>query len=293
MDQRFDTFLGLEPEHCAYGPSRVVLLPVPYDGTASFAPGARFGPRAIVEASAQVELYDVELQQEPWTVGVSLLPALSPSAAGPEAVVEQVAQACGQVLADGKRPFVLGGEHTVTVGAARAARAGRPAGQLSFLLVDAHLDLRDSYEGTVYSHACVARRLLELGPVVHVGVRVACPEELEVIRERDLHPVWAAEIAGEPPSSTAWIDRVLEQLGPDLYVSVDVDGLDPAVIPATGTPVPGGIGWYQLLALLRAVGQRHVVGCDLCELAPRQGEHGSAFAAAMLAYKMIGYFWKP
>lgn len=282
-----DTFLGLEPKDCTYDGSRVVLIRVPYDGTASYGAGARNGPRAIMEASAQVELWDLELQREPWREGIHTLPALEPSAVGPEDMVDRVQQYCLGPLRDGKLVFLLGGEHSICIGGARAV--SQVHGSVSFLHIDAHPDLRDSYEGSKFSHATVARRNLELGPVVHVGIRTACEEELEVIRAQDLKPVWAHQI--HELEQSEWIERVLSQLGSSVYVSVDLDGLDPSVIPATGTPVPGGLSWYQLLALLKAVGDaRQIVGCDLCELAPIQGQHASDFAAALLAYKMIGYF---
>jgi agmatinase len=284
-----DTFLGLEPALSSYQRARVAVVRAPYDGTASYAGGARFGPAAIMAASTQIELYDHELGREPCAVGVCALPALAPSAAGPEPMIAAVERQCAGAIADGKLVLALGGEHSIALGAARAAAAAA-AEPISVLQIDAHPDLRDSYEGSLFSHACVARRLLELGgSLVQVGVRTACAEELELIRARGLAPLWAHEIAREPAS--AWIERALDGLGPRVYVTLDVDGLDPSVIPATGTPVPGGLGWYDTLALLRAVGERReVVGCDLCELAPIPGHHASDFAAALLAYKMIGYF---
>jgi len=282
-----DTFLGLEPEACAYDSSKVVMVQVPYDHTASYGSGARLGPAAIVSASAQVELWDQELSMEPCTAGIHLLPALEPGNAGPEEMVRLVEQACQGPIADHKFVFTLGGEHTVAVGAARAQAGHHP--HLCFLQIDAHLDLRETYQGSPYSHACTARLLLELGPVVQVGIRAACPEELEVVRQQELEPLWAEDIQGLPPAR--WIQQVVDRLGSDVYVTLDLDGLDPSVIPAIGTPVPGGLGWYDVLALLRAVGQqRRIVGCDLCELAPIPGQHASDFAAALLAYKMIGYF---
>jgi agmatinase len=285
-----DTFLGLPPEACAYKSSRVVLVRAPYDGTTSYGAGARNGPAAIMAASTQVELFDLELEREICEVGIHTAPALLPSAAGPEDMVERVEKACAAPILDGKFVVTLGGEHSVAVGAARAAKARH--GSLSFLQIDAHLDLRNSYEGSRYSHACAARRLLELGRVTAVGPRVACAEELECVRSRGLKPVWGHELTTLPQQE--WIDRVIDQLGLQVYVTLDVDGLDPSVIPATGTPVPGGLAWHQTLALLRAVGeQREVVGCDLCELAPIPGHHASDFAAALLVHKMIGYFVPP
>lgn len=283
----YDTFLGLPPDECAYASSRVVLLRVPYDRTTSYGGGAAAGPAAIVAASQQVELFDAELGLQPSLVGLHMPAAIGPRAAGPESMVDEVEQAANRYCRDGKRVFVLGGEHTVAVGGARAAAASGP---VSFLQIDAHLDLRDQYEGSRFSHACTARRLLELGPVVAVGVRAACPEELDVIQQQGLRPVWGHELPGLTDEDLA--RRVLDQLGPRVYVTLDVDGLDPSVVPATGTPVPGGLGWYQTLALLRRVSaERTVVGCDLCELAPRPGDRVSDFAAALLAHKMIGYFF--
>lgn len=285
-----DTLFGLEPELAAYATARVAVVRAPYDGTASYGAGARDGPAAILAASAQVELFDHELGREPCAVGICALPSLLPSAAGVEAMIDSVEQVCAGAIADGKRVLTLGGEHSVALGAARAA--ARAHGPLSFLQIDAHLDLRESYEGSRFSHACVARRLLDLegARLVQVGVRTACPEELATIRAFSLAPIWGHEIAAAPDDA-AWIARALAGLGPRVYVTLDVDGLDPSVIPGTGTPVPGGLGWYQTLALLRAVGaEREVVGFDLCELAPIPGQHASEFAAALLAYKMIGYF---
>jgi agmatinase len=283
------TFLGLEPGECLYATSRVVILQVPYDGTVSYRTGARHGPRAIVEASQQVELLDLELGIEPWRVGLHLPPEMT--FAGdeePGRVVEQVAQACRSHVERGKRILLLGGEHSLTAGAVQAFERLPD----TVLQVDAHLDLRESYEGSRHSHACVGRRLLELGvSLVHVGARVACPEELEVVGRHGLAPFWADDLHKEPDAE--WIARAVSRLGERVYVSVDVDGLDPSVIPGTGTPVPGGLGWRQLLELLRAVGDtREVVGADLCELAPIVGQNVSEFSAALLAYKMIGYFWR-
>ncbi len=261
----------------------------PYDGTTSYAAGTRNGPAAILAASTQVELFDHELGREPCSVGVTTLPSLLPSAAGAEAMVDAVEELCARPFADGKLVATLGGEHSIALGAVRAAVKAR--GPLSVLQIDAHLDLRDRYEGSRFSHACVARRLLELGcDLVQVGVRTACPEELEAIRAHGLRPIWGHELAATPDAT--WIARVLASFKRErVYVTLDVDGLDPSVIPGTGTPVPGGLGWYQTLALLRAVGAEHeVVGFDLCELSPIPGQHASEFAAALLAYKMIGYF---
>ncbi len=283
----YDTFLGAPPEECRYDDSAIVLVRVPYDRTASYGAGSRQGPAAIMAASAQVECFDLELGREPCEPGIHTLPMLTPSALGPEDMIGRVELACGGPQEAGKFVFTLGGEHSIALGAARAASHRYPS--LSFLQIDAHLDLRESYEGSRFSHASVGRRLLEIGSLTQVGVRTGCPEELEVIQQHGLKPVWGWDVQRLPDD--VWIERVLEQLGPQVYVTLDVDGLDPSIMPATGTPVPGGLGWYQTLKLLKAVGEtRQVVGCDLCELAPILGQHASDFTAALLAYKMMGYF---
>jgi agmatinase len=207
-------------------------------------------------------------------------------------MADAVEQAVAELLAAGKQVLTVGGEHSVAVGAARAHARRYPG--ISFLVVDAHLDLRDQYQGSRLSHACASRRMLELGPLSLVGCRSVAEEELAVLREESrLAVVWAEEVAAAR-SRDGWIEAALAGLGPEVYVSFDVDGLDPSVIPGTGTPEPGGLGWYDALALLRRLGEsRRVVGYDLCELAPIPGSSVSEFAAARLAYKMLGYFEHP
>ncbi|MCB9556802.1 MAG: agmatinase [Deltaproteobacteria bacterium] len=287
MDEpAFHTFLGLDPVETSYADARVVLLPVPYDATVSYGGGAKHGPAAIIAASQQIELWDVELGCRPANVGIHLLPDVAPNVAGPEPMAADIEAACAAAIKDDKFVFTLGGEHGVTIGAARA-QASRHA-ELSFLQIDAHLDLRSSYERSPYSHACVAHHLLSMGKLVQVGVRCACEEELALIEQHDLRPFWAADLAR---GAGDWVEDVVAQLSSDVYVTLDIDGLDPAIMPATGTPVPGGLLWYDTLRLLRAVGERrNVVGCDLVEFAPIGGQQAWDFTAAQLAYKMIGYF---
>jgi agmatinase len=280
-------FLGLPEDDSGYDRARVVVLPVPYDSTTSYGAGARFGPGAILEASRQVELWDDELERTPSDVGVHTLAPLLPVMSGPAGMIDAVAEAADRSFADGKLLLMLGGEHSLSVGTVRAC--ARHCGRLSILQIDAHADLRDSYEGTPLSHACAARRLLEFGPVTGVGIRNLSVEEHQFVKETGYRIFWARDIARD--REDRWIEQVVAGLTDPVYVTFDLDGLDPAVIPATGTPEPGGLGWYQALALLRRVGEaRRVVGCDVVELAPAPGSHVSDFAAAKLAYKMIGYF---
>ncbi len=287
MERLPRTFLQQDGAACAPEQARVVLVPVPYDGTTTGRPGARFGPEAILAASAQLEEYDWELDLEPIRVGVHVDEPVAPSAAGPEHVVAAVRQVVGGWLEKGRFPIVLGGEHTVAVGAGWAATDH--FGEVTFLQIDAHLDCRDSYQGSRFSHACTARRLWERGKVVSVGIRSACGEDMEWVRAQEARVFWARDLAVQPTEE--WIPGILEALGETVYVTLDVDGLDPSVIPATGTPEPGGLGYWEVLALLREVGRyRRVVGCDLCELAPAPGQWASEVAAANLVYKMVGYF---
>lgn len=265
------------PESCLFH-----VLPVPLEVTVSYAGGTAKGPEAILEASDQLELWDGE--SVPAEAGVYTHPAVD--CAGPsETVLRRVAAAVDTILDHGGLPVLLGGEHTVTYGALSALR--QRFGVFGVIQFDAHADLRDSYEGSPWSHASVMRRAVkDLGlPLVQFGVRALCLEEVEA---RQTHGVTfhdAADLArrGIP-------DRLLPPDFPArVYVTFDVDGLDPAIMPATGTPVPGGLGWYQTLDLAqRAIAGRDVLGFDVVELAPVPGLHAADFAAARLTYALMG-----
>jgi agmatinase len=281
------TFMGLDGELASPEHAGVVIVPVPYAATASGWPGAGAGPAALLKASVQIEDCDLELDAEPVSVGVHVAEPLEPGQRTPEAMVEAIRKTCLGWHEKGKFVFALGGEHTVAVGAARAAAERFPG--LSFLQIDAHSDLRKSYQGSALSHACTARRLWELGPVVAVGIRSASSGELTWARNKGAPVFTARRIWAE--TTDGWIDEVVHNLGERVYVTFDVDGLDPSVMLATGTPEPGGLSYRQVIALLRAVAEQcEVVACDLCELAPAPGLHAAEFTAARLAYKMIGYF---
>jgi agmatinase len=206
---------------------------------------------------------------------------------GPADMVATIECAAAGPATDRKLILALGGEHTITLGVVRAC--ARVHGPLSILQIDAHADLRDSYEGTPYSHACVARRLLDWGTVTAVGIRSISEEEHAFVKAHGHRVFWARDVATS--RDDAWIDEVIESLRDPVYVTFDLDGLDPALVPATGTPEPGGLSWYPTLELLRRLGERrHIVGCDIVELMPIAGHNASDFLAARLAYKMIGFF---
>ena len=279
------TFLTLSPNKAGLKSSRVVLLPVPYDGTTSYMGGARYGPRAIITASAQMEDYDLELDRDIAKVGIFTAPELVPDVSGPEAVVAAVRRSVAGYARSGKVVGVLGGEHSVTAGAVQAMAELHP--DLSVLYFDAHADLRDEYMGSRWSHACAARRVLETCPVVHVGVRSVSEGERRLIRQRRLPVTFWPDTTDSGPDLSR---RLLDGLSENVYISVDLDVLDPSLMPAVGTPEPGGMSWRELTGLLKAVAnERRIVGFDVMELSPREGPESCAYTAAKLAYKLIGY----
>jgi len=287
-------FLGLDDRAAAFDEAAGVVLPVPYEATTSYGGGARLGPRAILEASRYIELYDRELDAEPAERGIHTLPALELTRAGPEAAMDELRGAYARVAgAAGERFLVmLGGEHAISSPAILAqadrveARSGGNA-RLSVLQLDAHADLRAAYEGTPASHASAMARVIDRVDVVAVGVRGVSSEEVEVARDRDgVTLIWAEEMA----DGDAWIDRALEALGPTVYLTFDVDYFDPAFVPSTGTPEPGGGDWYRTLRFLRRVfAEREIVAADVVELAPTPGLHAPDFLVAKLVYKLFGY----
>lgn len=280
-----NNFLGLEDKYSDYQRSRYAVLPIPYDSTTSFQTGTRNGPHAIIRASQQVELFDDEMEAECFTAGVHTLPALMPEMAGPQAMYEAIYKAARPAVRDGKFLFSLGGEHSISSGLVRAVLTKHK--KLSVLQIDAHLDLRDEYEGTPYSHASVMRRVLDMGvSVVPVGIRNVSKEEHTFCKKAGIAPISARRCHMDDD----WLDEVLDRLTENVYVSIDIDGFDPAYAPGTGTPEPGGLDWYQVTGLLRLVcAEKNVVAADIVEVLPIPGEAVTEFLAARLAYKMICY----
>ena len=282
-----DNFLGLDAQHSAYESSAALILPIPYEGTVSYGQGTREGPRAIIHASQQVELYDRELDDEPaLSYGVHTLPALAPVVSGPAAMVDAIAACAEEHLRSGKLLVGLGGEHTVSAGMARAVQAVH--GDFVLVQIDAHSDLREEYEGSPYSHASVARRVLDMGATIaQFGIRSICREEIDLIRsEPDRLRVWFAEDV----HAGGHLEALAEIVGGrKVFLTIDLDGFDPALVAATGTPEPGGLSWEQVLAIVRTVARAgEVVAVDCVELAPIPGQHASDFLAAKLIYKTIG-----
>ena len=277
-------FGGIEAKYEALENARFVVVPVPYDPTTTYQGGARRGPAAILEASCHMELYDEEIETETYRAGIHTMEPLEAVASGPAGMLERIEEAIGGVLERGKVPVMLGGEHSITLGAIRAARKRCP--RLTVLHLDAHADMRVSYQGTPYSHACIGRRISELCPVVQAGIRSMSAEEARYLRRRKLPMIPAADIRRD----RGWIAKAVRHLSRDVYISVDLDVFDPAIMPATGTPEPGGMLWNDVLDLLREVcGRKNVIGFDLVELAPIPGMVAPDFLAARLTYRIMGY----
>ncbi len=280
-----NNFLALEPRYSEYRSARFAVLPVPYDATTSFRSGSRDGPQAVLAASQQLELFDEELGSEFHRAGIATLDPLEQNAAGPEAMCEDVFRAARKIVRDGKFLIGLGGEHTVTAGLVRAVAARHK--RLSVLQIDAHLDLRDSYQQSAHSHACVMRRVLPLvESIVPVGIRSVSLEEHRFLKKSPIRPITARECF----DTEGWIEVALRGLGEKVYVTVDIDGFDPAYAPGTGTPEPGGLTWYQVTSLLRHVAERkQIVAADIVEVLPVPGQAASEYLAARLAYKIMSY----
>ena len=281
-------FLGIPPESKPKGTPKVAVLPLPYDLTTSYQAGARRGPLAILEASTHLETYDEELGVETWAkLGIETLAAVVPDTSGPEATLARIERVASSVVESGRFLVGLGGEHSVTAPVVRAVR--RRHGALGVLQLDAHADLRDEFEGSSFNHACVMHRLLDDGvPIAQVGIRSLTGEERALIARRKICTVFAPEAVLEPVES--WIGRVLAALPDEVFVTIDLDVLDPSIMPATGTPEPGGLDWYRTLAVLRAVAEhKKIVGFDVVELAPIPGNVGPDFLAAKLVYRLLGY----
>ncbi len=285
----WQTFLDTPPEEHDYDLAQFVVVPVPYDGTTSFRTGSRYGPAAIIDASRHLEDFDVELGCDPSASGIYTLPEITPDASGPAQVVEQVRGVVSETLKCGKTPVVIGGEHTLALGAVKAC--ADKYDDLSVLYLDAHADLRDSYMGTELGHATVARRISEICPLVEVGVRSISEEEFDFVQSQS-----GIQVHFWPPGlgQQDLYDTVRAQLTQNVYLSIDLDVLDPSIMSAVGTPEPGGMNWWDTIGLIREVSRRsRIVGFDVLELSPEEGPVACSSTAARLIYKVIGYVLTP
>lgn len=283
------SFMHLEDDYTAFDTARVVVVPVPFDATTCYRPGTREGPQAIIDASRNLELYDPELRRSPYTVGIHTLRAIEPVMGNAQAMVDRTEQVTGELLDRHKYVATLGGDHSISIGVIRAFAKRHP--NMSVLQIDAHADLREEYEGNVLSSATIMRRVLDVcANTAQVGIRSLSEPEAQLVQERQL-PMW---LASDIQRQTArgrneWIGEVVSSLGDEVYVTFDIDAFDPSLVPGTGTPEPGGLGWYEVMDLLTAVtAQRRIVGFDVVELNPLVEGHVSPVVAAKLVYKLIG-----
>ena len=273
-------FLGLSDLYSSPEASLFHVIPVPYDATSTYLSGSRKGPQAIIDASRNIELYDHELDMEPASAGVATLEEVPVTVGDPGLMVEAVEKAVAVAAAKKKIPVVLGGEHTVSVGAVKAIAT---RGKVYVVSFDAHADLRDTYQGTEFSHACFLRRTREVADCCVFGVRSISREEVDFARSSGTRVFYA----GGMQDGIATLD--LDFIPDTVYLSIDIDVLDPSIMPATGTPEPGGLGWYDLVGLLtRIVSGRKVLGFDVVELCPLAGNHAPDFTAAKLVHKVMG-----
>jgi agmatinase len=279
-------FGGIYPEY-SLRDALFIVVPVPYDLTSTYQPGSRRGPAAIIEASTNMELYDEELKKEIFSAGIHTTLPLAIDARGPKHMVNSVRKKISRIVAMDKIPVMLGGEHSISFGAVQALREKFP--QLTVLQLDAHADLRDSYQGSPYNHACVARRISEICPLVQVGIRSMSKEEADFLPGSKVKS-FSADFVLENKN---WCETICKDLHGDIFISIDLDVFDPSIMSATGTPEPGGIYWRDVLQLLKQVSLScKIRGFDVVELAPLPSIVAPDFLAAKLIYRLMGYITK-
>jgi agmatinase len=272
---------GLPKEFSSLSTSKVVVLPIPYDGTSTWVKGSDKGPEALLDASANMELYDIETNSEPYRVGIYTAKPVTQNTS-PEAMVEETKKRAIDYIDQGKFLVTIGGEHSVSIGAIQAH--AEKFEKFSVIQIDAHADLREEYEGSPNNHACVMARAKELCKIVQVGIRSMDVEENKNLNHSRVF--WGHQIF----HNDSWMEEAIDMLTENVYLTIDLDGLDPSLLPSTGTPEPGGLLWYQTLKFLKKlVDKRNLVGFDVVELCPNPAEKSSDFVAAKLVYKILAY----
>ena len=288
----FKQFIGSEAQ-TTYQESKVVILPVPFERTTTYRKGCQYGATAIIEASQQLEAYDIELEREicHW-VNIYTVDAIASTIDNPDLdpkkAIAIITDRVSELIADNKFVIALGGEHSITAGVVKAYRQTFDE-PFTVIQIDAHGDMRHSYEGSIYNHACVMRRVLDLGlPTLPVGIRSICLEEAELIKRERIPVIWATDIYKD----SDWIEKAIAHIPTEkVFVTIDLDGLDSSSMPGVGTPEPGGLNWYEAIAFLKTIFVKHqVIGCDVMELAPTKDSVVSEFTAAKLVYKLAGYY---
>lgn len=275
-----------------YQAAKVVILPIPYEATTTYRRGCEHGPEAILVASQQVEYYDEELEKETcYEVGIYTHEAIADTRSSQvtaEQMLEVTQETVYTLVRDNKFVIALGGEHSISTGVVEAYRHAYPDESFTVVQIDAHGDLRHEYEGSIHNHACIMRRVVDMGlPTVQIGIRAICKEEADLIKAKNLTVFRAREIA----ANLDWIEKAIASIPTQkVFLTIDLDGIDPTLIPGVGTPEPGGLSWYAITTFLRQVFATHqVIGCDVMELAPIVDSVVSQFTAAKLVYKLIGY----
>ena len=277
-------FGNIKEDFSKFEKAGVVVLPVPYGNTASYRKGTEKAPAAIIDASSNMELYDDELGKDTYKMGIHTAKELSVQDLSPEAMIKEVSKSVSEIAAANKFPVTIGGEHTVSIGAVKGLQKSYK--KLTVLVLDAHYDLRDSYNNLKLNHACVARRISEICPVVEVGMRSLSKEEKNFLPNPNVSIFNVYDILDIPD----WKGKIKDALGEDVYISIDLDVFDPAIMPSVGTPEPGGLGWYETLELLRfIIAHKNIAGLDVTELCPIKDVVGPDFMAAKLIYRLLGY----
>lgn len=274
------TYAGIPEKYANLETAKIVLIPVPYDGTSTWQKGADKGPEAFLHASENMELYDIETGTEVYRHGVYLVEPVTEKTS-PESMVDAVHQETKKYIEKGKFVTIFGGEHSISIGTIRAFKDSFD--NLTVLHIDAHADLRKEYEGSTCNHACAVYEASQTTNLIQVGIRSMDVSEMEVMDTSKVY--FAHDIQGKP-----WMEKALNQITGNVFITVDLDAFDPSIMPSTGTPEPGGLQWYETLDFLKKVfKQKNVVGFDIVELCPNKDEKSSDFLAAKLYYKMLTY----
>jgi len=268
-------------EFSGYDQAQAVILPIPYEQSTSFLKGTAQGPQAILNAAGQIELFDEKLKQEPFRIGIHVLPfmTINPDT---EKFLSQVETEVFSHLKQNKLVIMLGGEHTLTIGGVKAAKKLFP--NVGVVQIDAHADLRDSYQNNPFSHACAMRRVLDYAPLFQIGIRSLSKEEFNLIQERKITTVFSHELSDQN------LDSFFAKLPEDIYLTIDLDAFDPAVVPGVGNPEPGGLTWEKVDHILEHISARSKIRAfDIVELRPLADEARSEITAARLLYRILGY----
>jgi agmatinase len=275
-------YAGIPDKHARLDDAKVVLIPVPYDGTSSWQKGADKGPDAFLEASENMELYDIETRTEVYRQGIYLAPPVTEDSS-PEKMVEAVHKTTKNYIKQEKFVTLFGGEHSVSIGAIRAFNESFP--ELTVVQIDAHADLRPEYEGSPFNHACAVHEASKKANLVQVGIRSMDVSEVEHMDENQVY--FAHDLYED------WMDDAIGQMTPNVYITIDLDAFDPSILPSTGTPEPGGMFYYETLEFIKMMfKKKNVVGFDIVELCPNEFDKSSDFLAAKLYYKMLSYKFK-